>query len=132
MHACITCDSLCQCAGQSLRFAAPGSSVLPRPATIRGSFESSLRAARADANHVDRLGRVRLHHPVEHLLTGLYCLVPLPLPTPGRTNWLATLQATGSTHMNVPTELLHQPAPAMPLQQPIWLLHYCATCGQCK
>ena len=131
MRACITRASLCQCAGNSLRFAAPRSGVLSRLATIRGSFGRSLRAAHSGANHAARLRSVRLHQPVEQNLTGLADLVPLSLYIPGRTTGLAMLQAISSTQTNVPIVSLHQSAPAMPLQQPIWLLHFCATCGQC-
>ena len=42
----------------------------------------------------------------------------MSLPVPDLTTGLATLQAIESTQPYVPTVLLHQSAPAMPLQQP--------------
>ena len=130
MHACITRASLCQYAGYTPRIAVPRSGVLSRPATIRGSFERSRQAASAGAHHAARLHCGRLHHPVEQNQTGLLGLVPWSLPISDLTTGLSMLQAIGSTRPNVPIALLHQSAPATPLQQPTRLLQFCATCGQ--
>ena len=48
----------------------------------------------------------------------------------GRIIELAALQTIDGTQMIVPITLLLQSAPAMLLQQLMWLLHFCATCGQ--
>ena len=42
------------------------------------------------------------------------------------------LEMISTTKMDNPIAFLLRSMLAMPLQQPLWLLHFCATCGHCK
>ena len=131
MLACITRASLGQCAGHVLCSAAPCSGVLPRLPTTDGSLEAPFADALDDADHAATLRRARLPHHAEQDQTGHDKLVPLSLYCHGQMVELTVLQIISTTQVDDPMTLLLGSMLAMSLQQPLWLLHFCATCGHC-
>ena len=121
-----------QCAVCGPCNAAACSGVLLRLPTIDGSLEASLEDALDDAEHAVGLHRARLHLPAEQKQTGHGELVPLPLPCHGLQAELLVLGMVSTTETYDPTTLLSWSMLVVPLQQPLCLLHFCATCGHCK